>query len=95
MKAQDEKESLKNKSEQARKGFRPTGASQIFLEFSGNSLGMYGWGVLIWDVLECTKYKLTWCWKGIEVCQYFDLRHKEGWQFKSLEARALLKKYLF
>ena len=40
MKAQDEKESLKNKSEQARKGFRPTSASQNFLEFSGNFLGI-------------------------------------------------------
>ena len=31
-----------------------------------------------WHIFECTKYKLTWCLKRIEVCQDFDLRHKEG-----------------
>ena len=33
---------------------------------------------LEWHIFECTKYKLTWYLKGIEVCQDFDLRQKEG-----------------
>ena len=32
---------------------------------------------LEWHIFECTKYKLTWYSKGIEVCQDFDLS-KEG-----------------
>ena len=42
---------------------------------------------LEWHIFECTKHKLTWYLKGIEVCQDFDLS-KEG-KFKSLEVRAL------
>ena len=44
MKAQDKKVSLKHKSEQARKGFRPTSESRNLLEFSGNYLG------IIWEL---------------------------------------------
>ena len=33
---------------------------------------------LEWYIFECTKYKLTWYLKGIEVCQDFDLKQKEG-----------------
>ena len=33
---------------------------------------------LEWHIFECTKYKLTWYLKGVEVCQDFDLRQKEG-----------------
>ena len=44
-------------------------------------------------VFECTKCKLTWFLKEIEVYQDFDLRHEEG-QFKSLEALADAKRAL-
>ena len=51
---------------------------------------------LEWYIFECTKYKLTWYLKGIEVCQDFDLSKEV--KFKFLEALALLivlKKYDF
>ena len=44
-------------------------------------------------IFECTKCKLTWFLKEIEVYQDFDLRHEEG-QFKSLEALADAKRAL-
>jgi hypothetical protein len=32
-----------------------------------------------WHIFKCTRYKLTWYLKELEVCQDFDLRHrKEG-----------------
>ena len=45
------------------------------------------------DNFECTKCKLTWFLKEIEVYRDFDLRHEEG-QFKSLEALADAKRAL-
>ena len=44
-------------------------------------------------IFECTKCKLTWFLKEIEVYRDFDLRHEEG-QFKSLEALADAKRAL-
>jgi hypothetical protein len=52
---------------------------------------VYGWHGL--TIFECTKCKLTWFLKEIEVYRDFDLRHEEG-QFKSLEALADAKRAL-
>ena len=40
---------------------------------------------LEWHIFECTKYKLTWYFKGIEVCQDFDLRQEGKFNPKKCE----------